>query len=304
MNPNIEYHDKLVIGEDLFIVHPRIGRLVDLNKTGNVILYDEMTPEKDHCYFIYNKKEKCLAPNSFIGYNNQDDFVMVHIPKTVLELKHERSLRGNDQINLESFRNRQGFQMLGLRYAERMLGITPQVKIGYSDYYFRLEERTLGKSLTAAELHLNNLQKITTKDGIFYEGLYNFKSHELLDLQPLPHLQYDDHYWVRIPEEIRLDPVGTAIKLGIPPYSYINQHPLLDTTIPIYQDRSASVMLFNDLSDQQKQLLESKQIFIDDLKAGKKPEQSDSRISNINPPWRPPEKEQNKNRIQRGKIQM
>lgn len=303
MNPNIEYHDKLILGEDLLVIHPRIGRLVDLNNTGNVIEYAEMTPAQDHCYFIYNKAEKCLAPNSFIGYNNQDDFVMVSIPKAVLELKHAYSLRGNDEINAKSIQNQQGFQMLGLRYAERMLGITPQVKIGYSDYYFRLAEGTLGRSLAIPELYLQNLQKITTKDGTFYEGLYNFKSHELVERLPLSQNPYEDHYWMRIPEENILDPVGNAIKEGRPPYTYLNQHPLQSIAIPMYLDQDATVRIVDFFDYHPQQIIEAKQKFIDEMKAGQITNQPETLLTNSSPSWQPFEKEQGESRMLSGKIQ-
>lgn len=299
MRPNIDYHNKLVIGEDLFIIDADHKRLQDAIHPKNSIPYSQMIDGIDHCSFIYNKREKCLAPQSFIGYNNQGDYVMVSIPKTVLHLKHDYSLRGNDQINLISNIHQRGFQMLGLRYAERVLGITPRIKAGIQDYYFRIKENTLGLSLGSTDIQLDQLSQVKTDRGNYHEALYNLSSQQLISMKPLCNSTYEGHYWVRIPDAKRIDPVGAALLEGKVAYSYINDFPLHQTRMAMYQDRQATVVIDLAGDDYKRKLLEAKGDFLTAIKTRLQAGFPAIKTSDIDKSWLPFREVQAENRVSR-----
>jgi hypothetical protein len=241
MNPQLEYHDKLVIGEDLFRIDPGRQRLQDLGDSKNSIAYSEMVRHEEHAYFIYNKKEKHLAPTSFVGSNTGGDLVSVRIPTRILELQHERSLRQNDQVNLTSFLLDQGFQLLGLKYAERMLGISPQILVGKVICHYDPLHKSVGRSPGKPDVYLDRLNKISDNDGEFYECLYNRTDNHLVETKPLPEDRAEGHYWTRIPEVKKIDPIGYAVSEGRPPYTYINECQLYTRHLQVSLDRSGII---------------------------------------------------------------
>jgi len=219
--------DQVILYNTLFEVDRERKRFVETGNRFNSIPFSAFKDEGDYMVIDFD-------PDSRSAYKPKVDNPLLHafmkkikIPKSIFEKEIRDNVKLIQEINQKSFEEKSNFQILNNTSRFRIAGRRPLVFIEGDAFRFIHERQMLinvaDESITISTKYMREVDDLKS-----LQFIYNKKtkqSEEFLSKnEPIPnHLVL-----VRIPNPLRLDPVGEALKWGKPAHDMLAQFPYKD----------------------------------------------------------------------------
>jgi hypothetical protein len=191
------------------------------NPEHEISFIDHMKDESTHYVLQYDREEQSYQKE----VHNPGAIKEIHIPQlTALDPAGMAARYGYSESEL---RGRSDFEIMvdPLALNARLQGMLPGIEIAGSPFFVDLRAgelrpaEPLGLPIRLAELDL-------TEDGNHYQAFYHPLARQIV--YPDPKLtEFPDHVvMIRLPNELGLDPVGTARKYGLEELEVVRRFPI------------------------------------------------------------------------------
>ncbi|PTS99880.1 hypothetical protein DBR11_11445 [Pedobacter sp. HMWF019] len=222
--------DQVILYNTLFEVDRPRKRFVESGNRLNSIPFSTFKQEGD-------KMVIDIDPDSRSAYKPKIDNPLLHafmkkvkVPKSVFE----NEIGGNEkliqEINQKSFEEKSNFQILNSASRFRINGKRPIVSIEGEPFKFHHEKQLLihliDDSITISTKYMTEVNDLKSLQFIYNKKTK--RSEEFLNKnEPIP----DHLVLIRIPNPLRLDPVGEALKWDKPAHDFLAQFPYKDNVV-------------------------------------------------------------------------
>jgi hypothetical protein len=222
--------DQVILYNTLFEVDRQRKRFVETGNRFNSIPFSAFKQEGDKMVIDFD-------PDSRSAYEPKIDNPLLHafmkkikLPRSIFEKEFGNNERLIKEINEKSFEEKSNFQILNSASRSRISGKRPLVFIEEEPFRFHHEKQMLihliDDSITISTKYMREVEDLKC-----LQFIYNKKTKQSEDFlnekEPIP----DHLVLVRIPNPLRLDAVGEALKWGKPAHDMLVQFPYKDSVV-------------------------------------------------------------------------
>ncbi|CAL1519139.1 hypothetical protein [Chitinophaga sp. MM2321] len=223
---NILFFDKLVLGPHLYQIELSDEGLKDMETNKHFLAYSEMGVNQGFLKFVYDSENRCIYQGRYRQEEGQAHLQVITLPAEVARLRHKIDLKTYDQINADSAVNHYGFQKLGEMYAERILGMKPQLMVASDRFYLDTLGQQICSVVSNAKFPLSLLTEIEEDGHKKLECLYDETRKLFLPINSPWKDRIGATCTITFDELKAMDPVGVAELEGRNGFHYLNRYPL------------------------------------------------------------------------------
>lgn len=215
---------QVIIAGTAFLIDAAKEELRDAADTGNSIPFDKLKDEGGYFTMLYDVNSKNIWTNLVAADEKNDHLRKIILPALILSKNQAISDELARSINQQSSERNWGIYAVNGKLARRLAGELPGINIDGSRFIvdWRLKElrdaNDVSRKIDLSRLDMN-------EEGTEYVCLYNTKSKEVI--YNAGAYQADDHVAIlRIPYELKLDPVAVARQYGLKETELLEKFPM------------------------------------------------------------------------------